>query len=150
MSFTFANLPGVQVATVDGGLAAVNTPTTESIMVLGTSAIGPADSPFQVVSLAQAASLFGLNGTLIRGMSEVAAYCDNIFLFRIGTAQGTFTVGATTSGTEATGTAAYAWSNAAGSLYSYLFPTPLADDVFAGALITTSGFNAPAKTSSAK
>lgn len=140
MSFTFANLPGVQVATVDGGLAAVNTPTTESIMVLGTSAIGPADSPFQVVSLAQAASLFGLNGTLIRGMSEVAAYCDNIYLFRIGTSQGVFTVGATSSGTETIGTAAFAWSNAAGTLYTYLVPNTLGTDVVPGAVLTTSGF----------
>src|SRR5208283_883037 len=93
--FTFANLPGVQVQTVDGGLAAVNTPTNQSIMVLGTSATGPANSPYQVVSVATATTLFGLNGTLIRGMSEAAVYCDNVYLMRIGTAQGTLLVGHT-------------------------------------------------------
>lgn len=93
MSFTFANLPGVQVVTVDGGLAAVNTPRTKSVMVVGTSAIGPANSPFQVVDPAIAAQAFGLNGTLIRSMSEVGAFSDNIFLFRMGTKQGTFLVG---------------------------------------------------------
>ena len=149
MSFTFANLPGVQVATVDGGLAAVNTPTTQSIMVIGTSAIGPSNSPFQVVSLATAASTFGLNGTLIRGLSEAAAYCDNVSLFRAGTAQGTFTVGATSSGTESFGTTAFAFSNAAGTLYTYgvnlgvdLYTpsAPIPSDVFPGALLTTTGF----------
>lgn len=97
MSFTFLNLPGVQVATVDGGLAAVNTPTTQAILVFGTSAIGPANSPFQVVSLAQAAKTFGLNGTLIRGMSESATYSDNVSLFRAGASQGTVLVGQTGS-----------------------------------------------------
>jgi hypothetical protein len=98
MSFTFANLPGVQVQTVDGGLAAVNTPTNQSIMVLGTSATGPANSPYQVVSVATATTLFGLDGTLIRGMSEAAVYCDNVYLMRIGTAQGTLLVGTSGSG----------------------------------------------------
>ena len=98
MSFTYQNLPGVQVATVDGGLAAVNTPTDLALYVLGTSALGPANTPFQVLNQATAASLFGLDGTLVRGMSEAAAYCDNIFLFRIGTSQGTFTCGAESGG----------------------------------------------------
>lgn len=139
MSFTFQNLPGVQVATVDGGLAAVNTPTTQSIMVLGTSAIGPANSPFQVVSLAQAAQIFGLNGTLIKGMSEVSAYCDNVSLFRVGTAQGTLTVGQTGSGSQTLGSASAAvWS---GGISTYTFGTPLPADAVVGATIVTSGFS---------
>lgn len=150
MSFTFANLPGVQVVTVDGGLAAVNTPTTQAILVFGTSAIGPANSTYQVVSVAQAAQVFGLNGTLVRGMSEVAAYCDNIFLFRMGTNQGKITFGASGSGTQTIGTVAYAFSNAAGTLYTYgvnlsatnlVTPTgPVPPDVIPGSLITTTGF----------
>lgn len=138
MSFTFQNLPGIQTVTVDGGLAAVNTPTTQSILVLGTSAIGPANSPFQVVSLAQAAKAFGLNGTLIRGMSEAAAYCDNVSLFRIGTSQGTFTVGATASGTQAAGTAVSAtW---VGGIATYTFASPLPPDAVVGNTLTTAGF----------
>jgi hypothetical protein len=143
MSFTFANLPGVQVDTIDGGLAAVNTPTTQTVMVFGTSAIGPANSPYQVISLATAAKTFGLNGTLIRGMSEVAAYCDNIILFRIGANQGSITVGATNAGSASVGTMAYAYSNAAGTLYTFV-TTGLGDDVVAGALVTTSGFTGSA------
>src|SRR5208283_1355641 len=53
------------------------------------------NSPYQVVSVATATTLFGLNGTLIRGMSEAAVYCDNVYLMRIGTAQGTLLVGHT-------------------------------------------------------
>lgn len=143
MSFTFLNLPGVQVATVDGGLAAVNTPTTESIMVLGTSAIGPANSPFQVVSLATAAKLFGLNGTLIRGMSEAATYCDNVSLFRIGTAQGSITVGATAGGSEYVGSQSLTTATAAswtGGIASFTFPSPLPSFAKIGNLLTTSGF----------
>lgn len=138
MSFTFANLPGVQVATVDGGLAAVNTPTTKSILVLGTSALGPANSPFQVVSLAAAAKAFGLNGTLVRGMSEVSTYSDNVSLFRIGTSQGSFTVGATASGTQSAGTSVSAtW---VAGVATYTFASPLPADAVVGNTITTSGF----------
>src|SRR5665213_2227499 len=139
MSFTFANLPGVQVDTVDGGLAAVNTPTTQAVMVFGTSAIGPANSPYQVISLATAAKTFGLNGTLVRGMSEVSAYCDNITLFRVGANQGTITIGATGSGSESVGTMAYAVSNAAGTVYTYT-TIGLGADIVPGALVTTTDF----------
>ncbi|MGC1582137.1 MAG: hypothetical protein WA766_11670 [Candidatus Acidiferrales bacterium] len=139
MSFTFANLPGTQVITVDGGLAAVNTPTTQSILVLGTSAIGPANSPYQVVSLATAAQLFGLAGTLVRGMSECAAYCDNIFLVRIGTAQGSFVCGQDLGAAAAPlGTPLYAWSNFAGTQNVFVFPAP--SPAVAGALLTTASF----------
>lgn len=141
MSFTFANLPGVQVSTVDGGLAAVNTPTTQSVLVLGTSAIGPANSPFQVVSLATAASTFGLAGTLTRGMAEAAAYCDNIFLMRVGTTQGKFQCGiqtmssadtTITSGDVSTGTAV-------GLIATFTLSISLPATLVPGASITVSG-----------
>jgi hypothetical protein len=139
MSFTYQNLPGVQVVTVDGGLAAVNTPTDQSVLILGTSAIGPANSPYQVVSQATAAQVFGLNGTLTRAMSEVGAYCDNVYLYRIGTAQGTLSgIGATTSGSETLGSATAA-TYSSGSI-SFTFNTPLPDDAVVGALLTTTGF----------
>lgn len=145
-NFTYQNLPGVQIVTVDGGLASVNTPSTQAIMVFGTSAIGPANSPYQVVSLATATQLFGLEGTLIRGMAEVSAYCDNIYLYRMGTNQGTITVGATSSGSESLGATANAYSNAAGTQYTYIFTGALPDDAVVGGIMTTTGFtsgNAP-------
>ncbi len=39
---------------------------------------------YPVTDPAQAAA-FGLSGDLILGMEEVRGYCDNIFLYRLGT-----------------------------------------------------------------
>lgn len=137
--FTFANLPGIQVQTVDGGLAAVNTPTNQSIMVLGTSATGPANSPYQVVSVATATTLFGLNGTLIRGMSEAAVYCDNVYLMRIGTAQGTLLVGTSGSGFGPNNPIVSAVLSGGQITYTTAYP-PTADLVD-GAPLTVTGFS---------
>src|SRR5208337_4715689 len=136
--FTFANLPGVQVQTVDGGLAAVNTPTNQSIMVLGTSATGPANSPYQVVSVATATTLFGLNGTLIRGMSEAAVYCDNVYLMRIGTAQGTLLVGTSGSGFGPVNPIVSAVL--VGGQITYTLVNPPTPDLLQGSSFTVTGF----------
>jgi hypothetical protein len=86
----YNNLPGLQVFTNDGGLAATNTPSSKSTVVIGTSASGPFDAPYQVADRAVAAQLFGLQGTLIQSMEEVAqGGCDNILLLRIGVKQAT-------------------------------------------------------------
>ena len=138
--FTFANLPGVQVQTVDGGLAAVNTPTNQSIMVLGTSATGPANSPYQVVSVATATTLFGLNGTLIRGMSEAAVYCDNVYLMRIGTAQGTLLVGTSGSGFGPNNPIVSAVL--VGGVITYTLVSPPTPDLLQGSPFTVTGFTA--------
>jgi len=84
----YSYLPGVQVATVDNGLAAISTPHANSIIVLGTAAQGPSAQPYFVSSTATANSVFGQSGSLIRGMNEVATYSDNVFLYRIGTTAG--------------------------------------------------------------
>lgn len=141
MSFTFANLPGVQVATVDGGLAAVNTPTTKSILVLGTSAIGPANSPFQVVSLAAAAKAFGLAGTLVRGMSESATYSDNVALFRVGTGQASILVGNTGSSSLGTNNVVFSATAVGGQITYSLGPSAIPSaDLNVGDPLTITGF----------
>jgi hypothetical protein len=81
----FANLPGVLVNTVDGGLVARRIPRAKSTLVIGTAAQGLADEPYQVTDRAQAALDFGFSGNIIRAMEEVATYSDNILLFRMGT-----------------------------------------------------------------
>jgi hypothetical protein len=125
----YENLPGVQVNTIDGGLAARRVPTTKSVLILGTAGQGPADTPYQVVDRADAAALFGNDGTLIRAMEEVAGYSDNVFLFRIGTKAATLAkVGATTTDaegitialgdrTEGAETAYKIWYDGAGVVY---------------------------------
>jgi hypothetical protein len=141
MSFTFANLPGVQVATVDGGLAAVNTPTNQSVLVFGTSPTGPANSPFQVVSLSAAAKTFGLTGTLVRGMLEAATYCDNISLFRIGAAQGSITVGQTSGGSPTIGpTNTLISGTRLGGVISLVVSGHVTPDIIAGISLVVSGF----------
>ena len=84
MAYNF--LPGVIVNTVDGGLAAARAPQAHSTIVIGTSGQGPANQPYQVTDRAKAATLFGLQGNLIRGQEELASNSDNIILFRYGTA----------------------------------------------------------------
>jgi hypothetical protein len=97
-------LPGIQVETVDGGLRAKRNPNAQSVLVIGTAGQGQGDSVYQVVDRPTAASEFGFGGTLIRGMEEVATYCDNIFLFRMGTKPATAKgLGKDTSGTPVAG-----------------------------------------------
>ena len=100
---SYPNLPGVQVYTIDGGLASRTVPQDKAVLICGTAGQGPSSDPFQVVDRAAAASTFGLNGSLIKAMEEVAANSDNVILFRIGT-QPTFLngVGGTTTGTGVT------------------------------------------------
>jgi hypothetical protein len=83
----YSYLPGVQVNTIDGGLAAARVPKTKKTLVLGTAGQGPASTAYQVIDRAKAAQDFGLDGSLIHSVEEVASYCDNIIAFRIGTKQ---------------------------------------------------------------
>lgn len=82
MSYNY--LPGIQINTVDGGLAATRTPQAHSILIIGTSAQGVINQPYPVTDRAQAALQFGLQGNLIRAMEEAAINSDNIILFRMG------------------------------------------------------------------
>ena len=82
-------LPGVQVNTLDGGLASKKVPNSKSILIVGTSNKGPAETPYQVIDRAAAASDYGNSGTLVQAMEECAKYGDNIILFRMGTSPAT-------------------------------------------------------------
>jgi len=82
---SYPNLPGIQVYTIDRGLASRTVPKDKSVLICGTAGQGPQNDPFQVTDRAAAASTFGLNGSLIKAMEEVAANCDNVILYRIGT-----------------------------------------------------------------
>jgi hypothetical protein len=99
---TYNYLPGLQIQTLDGGLATKATPTAQSTVIVGTSGIGPADTVYQVTSPSAAAADFGFAGSLIQGMQEVAqGGCDNLFMFRMGTPPAVLSgVGAVTSGGE--------------------------------------------------
>lgn len=83
---SFTHLPGVQVATLDGGLVSQQTPTSKAVIIFGTAGQGPAETPYAVASQTTAAQLFGFSGNLIRGLEEVAlGGANNIILYRIGT-----------------------------------------------------------------
>jgi hypothetical protein len=77
-------LPGINVNTVDGGLASTQAPKAHSVLIIGTSAQGVINQPYQVTDRAKAALEFGLAGNLVRSMEEAAANSDNIILFRMG------------------------------------------------------------------
>lgn len=88
MAFNF--LPGTQVVTNDGGLVVRRVPTSKSVLILGTAAAGPANNPYSVPDQTTASQIFGLSGSLIRGMEEVAmGGADNIVLYRIGSTPAT-------------------------------------------------------------
>jgi hypothetical protein len=90
MSYQY--LPGTSVVTIDGGLAARRTPTSKVSVVIGTAGQGLADDAYQVIDRSIAAKDFGYNGSLVRGMEELAqGGCDNIYLFRIGSKAATLT-----------------------------------------------------------
>lgn len=94
---TFDNLPNVGVDIQDGG---ITFPTPEGlpvIMVLGTATAGPGDTPYAVTGKNPDAvkSVFGTDGTLIRGFYEVrenaGTAADAIKLYRIGATPATLT-----------------------------------------------------------
>ena len=147
---TYNYLPGVQVATVDGGLAALRVPQCKATLIVGTSAIGPCNSPYQVVDRASAAATFGISGTLTQAMEEISVYGDNIYLFRIGTAAALLTgVGATSGGgaglsvtlgecAATAGTDYTAWYDGIGVFYLWLNGNLVyANDVAAGVTVDT-------------
>jgi hypothetical protein len=79
------HLPGVQIRTNDGGLAVNSTPTTRSLLIIGTAARGVSDTPFLATDPDRAVAQFGTQGTLTRAMQEASTYCDHIYLMRVGT-----------------------------------------------------------------
>lgn len=100
---SFTHLPGVQVATLDGGLVGQAVPTSKAVIVFGTAGQGPANTPYTVTSQSTAAQLFGFSGNLIRGLEEVAlGGADNITLYRIGTKAATLAGVGTQTGSLAT------------------------------------------------
>jgi hypothetical protein len=82
---TYNYLPGVLINTVDGGLVATTTPSSQSTLIIGTAGIGPVNQPTSVTNAATAAATFGFDGDLVQAMEEVLAYSDNVILFRMGT-----------------------------------------------------------------
>jgi hypothetical protein len=79
------NIPGVIHKKQDLGLDVLAASSAPIVLVIGTAAQGPSESPRYVRRAQESALLFGSSGTLIRGMYEVkTADAENIALFRIG------------------------------------------------------------------
>jgi hypothetical protein len=85
MAVAFTNLPGVIPELKDQGLA-VNPPVRGlRTLVLGTAGQGQSSWPYVVGSSSAAASTFGSEGTLTRGMWEArGAGAQNVIMYRIG------------------------------------------------------------------
>jgi hypothetical protein len=148
---TYNYLPGVNVVTVDGGLAALRVPQGKAILIVGTSGIGPGATPYQVVDRASAAATFGTLGTLAQAMEEAAAGgADNLYLYRMGTVAATLSGVGATSGANAglavtlgecaatAGTDYTAWYDGVGVFYLWLNGNLVyANDVAAGVTVDT-------------
>jgi hypothetical protein len=80
----FRNLPGVFPEKQDGGLTILASTSAPRVLVLGTASKGTADMLFTVGRSQEAASQFGSDGTLVRGMYESkTAGSTNTALLRI-------------------------------------------------------------------
>ncbi len=79
----YSNLSGIFPKKQDGNLYVATQVDGPIFLILGTAEDGPSDTPYTVVRTSDAASAFGREGTLIRGMYETADQAKNIVLFRI-------------------------------------------------------------------
>lgn len=85
MPSAFENLPGVFPELIDQGLSISPPSRGARTLVLGTAGKGQSLRPYVVGSTAFAASEFGNEGTITRGMWEVKnAGARNVILYRIG------------------------------------------------------------------
>ena len=79
------NLPGSNVAWLDGGLNAAVTFADKATLVIGTSATGPVGSAVQVTNPSVSSALYGIAGTIVQAISEVLLTSDNVLVWRLGT-----------------------------------------------------------------
>ena len=100
------NIPGVIHEKQDLGLDVLSASSAPIVLVIGTAAQGPSESPRFVRRAQESATLFGSSGTLTRGMYEVkTANAENIALFRIGATSAVLTgigISGTTGGISIT------------------------------------------------
>jgi len=81
----YENLAGIVSEVQDGGLALSNTAAGPKVLVLGTATQGPAEMVYKVTRDQEAEVLFGLDGSLVRGMYETRAGGSiDTYLYRIG------------------------------------------------------------------
>jgi hypothetical protein len=85
MAVAFTTLPGIQGFLEEGGLGVAGAARGPRTLVLGTAAQGQSQWPYVVKTTNTAASEFGSQGTLTRGMYEVrTAGAENVILYRLG------------------------------------------------------------------
>lgn len=85
MAVAFENLPGVFSGLDEGGLGVSTTARGPRVLVLGTADQGQSQWPYVVQTTSSAASEFGSEGTLTRGMYETrTAGAQNVILYRVG------------------------------------------------------------------
>lgn len=81
----FQYLPGIRRDLIDSSLAVYQQTRAPRVLVLGTASKGQTPTPYVVTSSSSAASAFGTEGTLTRGMYEARqAGAKNVILYRLG------------------------------------------------------------------
>ena len=91
----YANLPGINVTRLDGGLTASQSNTAPVILLLGTAPQGVGDEPYYCADESRALAAFGASSDLYRGFVEAKrAYGDgaNVWLYRVGTTPATLRI----------------------------------------------------------
>jgi hypothetical protein len=122
MALAFQNLPGVQTYLEEGGLGVAAAARGPRILVLGTADQGQSTFPYVVQTTSSAASEFGSQGTLTRGMYEVrTAGGENVVLYRIGATSAILSHVGDSTGTAGYIIETYRRDNDAGSLYSIYY-----------------------------
>ncbi|MEN6633363.1 MAG: hypothetical protein ABFD84_13115 [Candidatus Polarisedimenticolia bacterium] len=94
----YANLPGINVTRLDGGLTASQSNTAPVILLLGTAPQGVGDEPYYCADESRALAAFGASSDLYRGFVEAKrAYGDgaNVWLYRVGTTPATLRISGT-------------------------------------------------------
>ena len=118
----FTNLPGVFPEKQDGGLDIFTPEDTPSVVILGTASQGDADQITRVRRTQEAASAFGSDGTVTRGMYEVkTAGAKNVSLYRMGATSAKLEFVGDTGGILGYTVETSERDNTAGAIYSIFF-----------------------------
>jgi hypothetical protein len=122
MAVGFLNLPGIQTNLEEGGLGIAAAARGPRVLVLGTADQGQSQWPYVVQSTSSAASEFGSQGTLTRGMYEArTAGAENVILYRIGATSAILTGVGDTLGAGGYTIETYRRDDDAGSIYTIYY-----------------------------
>ncbi len=122
MAVEFKNLPGIFSKLEERGLGTAGGARGPRTLVLGVADKGQSQWPYVVQTTTSAASEFGSQGTLTRGMYEVrTAGAQNVVLFRVGATSAVLSHVGDTTGVNGYTIETYRRDDDAGSIYTIYY-----------------------------